>query len=288
MTEIHRHPPIDVGAVVRRSYRHVAEDFHRLMIYSVGAALALGIAELTLSGLATLLVPDDRKPADFASGWGLILSIAAFGVGVLRYLLMVAVAVHWHREILLREGSWLKLQIGGREARYFVWLLAWFVVFGVVMILIYSTLRYLGVDFSLTAWFGGDGQSMDDQTQVWRVVIAAVAYTVLIAPFYVVALVLPAQAVDEKKFGFLSALRLTRGNFWRIALASLFFKPPIFALILLAIGLVYGLDGRGGWVAGFFLSVAADTATFVWICLEAGFLSFVYQALRAGAAAPGR
>src|SRR5690349_5707106 len=99
MTEILRHPPINVGAVVRSSYRYVAEDFHRLLIYSVGAALALGVAELIISGLATLLVSDDRKPADFASGWGLILGIAAFGVGIMRYLLMVAVAVHWHREI---------------------------------------------------------------------------------------------------------------------------------------------------------------------------------------------
>lgn len=275
-----RHPPIDVAALVRRSYGHVIEDFRRLLLYSLAIAFALGLAELAIASLADLLFPGERKPAEFASGSGLILGIAAFGVGILRYLLLVAVAVHWHRAILLGERSWRRLQIAGREARYFLWLIAWLVVFAVVMILLNSTIQYLGAEFRVAEWFGLEGPSLDEETQIWRLVISVLAYTVLIAPFYVIALVLPAKAVDVKGFGFLAALRLTRGNFWRIALASLCFKPPIIIVILLAMGLSYGLDGGGGWPVRFLASVAADAATFIWVCLEAGFLSFVYQALK--------
>lgn len=277
-----RHPPIDVGALVWRSYRHVTEDFRSLLAVSVSAALVIGIAELILTGLVYALFGDDPQPADFSSGYGVILSVLAFGIGVLRYLLMVAVAVHWHRSILVAEHSWRNMGIGLREGRYLVWLFAWFIAFAVVMILTYSTLRYLGADFRISDWLGGR-----PGTPLPRLLIAVVVYAVLVAPFYVAALVLPAKAVDEKDFGFLAALRLTRGNFWRIAAASLFFKPPIVALILFAFGVAYVIpEGRA--FTRFFLSVAVDAATFVWICLEAGFLSFVYQALRGGAAAPVR
>lgn len=265
---------------MRRSYRHLGEDFGRLLLVCVGAALALGLAELTIASLADVLLGPDRKPADFSSGWGLILGIAAFGLGILRYLLLVAIAVHWHRSILAGEVSWRKLQIGGREARYLLWLIVWVAVFVLVMVLIYSTLRYLGMTFSLSEWLGIGEPPVDEGWQPWRVVIAVAAYAVLIAPFYVIALVLPAKAVDDKEFGFLSALRLTRGNFWRIAIASLFFKPPIMVLMLVAFGLGHAIADGGGLAARFLASVMVDAAMFMWVCLEAGFLSFVYQALR--------
>lgn len=277
-----RHPPIDVGAVVRRSYRHVGEDFLPLLAVSLAAALTLGVAELILTGAAYALFGADPKPADFGSGYGVILSVAAFGIGVLRYLLMVAVAVHWHRSILVAEHSWRNMAISVREGRYLIWLFAWFVAFAGVMILVYSTLRYLGADFRISDWLGDR-----PGTSMVQLLIAAAVYAVLVAPFYVAALVLPAKAVDEKGFGFLEALRLTRGNFWRIAAASLFFKPPIVVLILFTFGVAH-LIPEGGAVTRFFLSVAVDTATFVWICLEAGFLSFVYQALHGSPAAAGR
>lgn len=282
MSETLRHPPIDVGAVVRRSYKHVAEDFLPLLAVSLSAALVLGLAELILTGAAYALFGDDPKPSDFSSGYGLILSIAAFGIGVLRYLLMVAVAVHWHRSILVAEHSWRNAQIGLREGRYLVWLFAWFVAFTVVMILIYSTLGYLGVEFRISDWLGDHPAA-----SMGQLLIAVAVYAVLVAPFYVAALVLPAKALDVKEFGFLSALRLTRGNFWRIAAASLFFKPPIIVLILFTFGVAH-LIPEGGAVVRFLLSVAVDAATFVWICLEAGFLSFVYRALRDNAAPAGR
>lgn len=282
MSQTIRHAPIDMGALVRRSYRHVGEDFQRLLLVSVGAAFALGLGELTIASLADVLLGEDRKPAAFTSGWGLILGIAAFGLGIFRYLLLVAVAVHWHRSILAGEHSWRMLQIGGREARYLLWLIAWVAVFVVVMILVYSTIRYAGMEFSLSDWLGVDDAFMDESEQLWRVVISIAVYAVLIAPFYVIALVLPAKAVDDKQFGFLSALRITRGNFWRIALASLFFKPPILLLMLLAFSVAHVIADGGGRALHFLASVAADTAMFVWICLEAGFLSFTYQALRGG------
>ncbi|MHB1216879.1 MAG: hypothetical protein ACYC1L_01600 [Alphaproteobacteria bacterium] len=288
MPESIRHAPIDVGALVRRSYRHLGEDFRRLLLVSLGAALILGLGELTIASLADLWFGGDRKPEDFASGWGLILGIAAFGVGILRYLLLVAIAVHWHRSILAGEVSWRKLQIGGREVRYFLWLIVWVAVFVLVMTLFYSTLRYAGMAFSLSEWLGIGEPPVDEGWQPWRVVIAVAAYAVLIAPFYSIALVLPAKAVDDKAFGFLSALRLTRGNFWRIAIASLFFKPPIMALMLLAFGLGHAIADDGGLAARFLTSVAVDAAMFMWVCLEAGFLSFVYQALRREDAAAGR
>lgn len=281
MSEILRHPPIDVGAVVRRSYRHVAEDFRRLLLVSAGAALVLGFGELTIDALAKLLLGADRKAADFTSGWGLILGLAAFGVGVLRYLLLVAVAVHWHRSILVGEHSWRTLQIGGREARYFLWLIIWIATFVLVMILVYSTMRYVGIGFSVSEWLVGD-RELGEGALLWRIAIMVTAYAVLVAPFYVIALVLPAKAVDDRDFGFFSALRATRGNFWRVAVASLFFKPPILVLILLIVALSLArveTDPALDFVA----LVASDTATFLWVCLEAGFLSFVYQALRQGA-----
>ncbi|MCX7353362.1 MAG: hypothetical protein NTY59_00745 [Alphaproteobacteria bacterium] len=288
MLETIRHAPIDVGALVRRSYRHLGEDFRRLLLVSLGAAFALGLCELTIASFADLWFGDDRKPADFTSGWGLILGIAAFGLGILRYLLLVAVAVHWHRSILAGEHSWRTLQIGGREARYFLWLVAWVAAFVVVMILVYSTLRYAGMEFSLSEWLGIGEPPVDEDGQLWRVLISVAAYAVLIAPFYVIALVLPAKAVDDKEFGFLSALTATRGNFWRIAIASLFFKPPILALMLLAFGVGDAIANDGGLPLRFLTSVLVDAAMFMWVCLEAGFLSFVYQALRGGVATAER
>jgi hypothetical protein len=269
MPEVLRHPPIDVGAVVRRSYRHVAEDFPRLLLVSFGAAAVLGLAELALALLANLLLGHERKASDFTGGWGLILGLAAFGVSIFRYLLMVGIAVHWHRSILAGERSWRYLQIGGREARYLLWLVIWFAIFLIVVILFYSTLRYAGLEFSIVDWLAFDGPPPDDRILAIRLIVTVCAVEVFVAPFYVIALVLPARAVDDKEFGFLAALSATRGNFWRITLASLCFKPVIIAVMLLAFG-------------------AGDAATFVWICLEAGFLSFVYRALRGGPAAAER
>jgi hypothetical protein len=280
MPEVIRHAPIDVGALVRRSYRHVAEDFRRLLLVCLGAAFALGLGELTIASLADLWFGADRKPADFTSGWGLILGIARFGVGVLRYLLLVAVAVHWHRSILAGERSWRSLQIGGREARYLLWLIVCLAIFIVVMILVNSTLQYLGVAFSPSGWLGIGDPEMDSDAQFSRIAVVIAAYALVVAPFYAIALVLPAKAVDDKEFGFLSALRITRGNFWRIAIASLFFKPPILALLLLAFGMGDAITEDGGLVMRFLASVVVDAAMFMWVCLEAGFLSFVYQALR--------
>lgn len=288
MPEAIRRAPIDVGALVRRSYSHLGEDFRRLLLVSLGAAFVLGLGELAIASLADLWFGSDRKPEDFTSGWGLILGIAAFGVGILRYLLLVAIAVHWHRSILVGEVSWRKLQIGGREVRYFLWLIVWVAVFVLVMILFYSTLRYAGMAFSLSEWLGIGEPPVDEGWQPWRVVIAVAAYAVLIAPFYAIALVLPAKVVDDKEFGFLSALRITRGNFWRIAIASLFFKPPIMVLMLLAFGLGHAIADGGGLLARFLASVVVDAAMFMWVCLEAGFLSFVYQALRREDVAAGR
>jgi hypothetical protein len=284
MSESIRHAPVDVGALVLRSYRHVVEDFRRLLLVSAGAALVLGLGELAIEALANLILGADRKGADFTSGWGLILGIAAFGVGVLRYLLLVAVAVHWHRSILVGEHSWRTLQIGGREARYFLWLIIWVAIFILVMILIYSTIRYVGVTFSLSEWLGIGDPELSKSALLWRIAVMVAVYAVLVAPFYVIALVLPAKAVDDKAFGLLSALRATRGNFWRIAAASLFFKPPILALILLIVAVPYASAEISGGVLDFVALVVSDTATFLWVCLEAGFLSFVYQALRQDAA----
>ena len=288
MAEILRHPPIDVGAVVRRSYRHVAEDFPRLLLVSFGAAALLGVAELAIALLANLLLGHDRKPSDFSSGWGLILGIAAFGLSIFRYLLMAAIAVHWHRSILAGERSWRYLQIGGREIRYLLWLAVWFALFLVVVILIYSTLRYAGVEFSITDWLALGDSTLDDRTLAIRLVITVCAGEVLVAPFYVIALVLPARAVDEKGFGFLSALSATRGNFWRIALASLCFKPPIIAVMLLAFGASALIGPEGGLAARALASIVGDAAAFVWVCLEAGFLSFVYLALHGNPVAAER
>lgn len=284
MPESIRHPPIDVGALVWRSYWHVVEDFRRLLLVSLGAALILGLAELTIEALAGLLLGADRKAADFTSGWGLILGLVAFCVGVLRYLLLVAVAVHWHRSILVGENSWRSLQIGGREARYFLWLIMWVATFILVMILVYSTTGYIGVTFSLSEWLGIGDPELSKGALLSRIAVMIAAYAVLVAPFYVIALVLPAKAVDDKEFGFLSALRATRGNFWRIAIASLCFKPPILVLILLIVALPYTGVESDDTILGFLALIVSDTATFLWVCLEAGFLSFLYRALRQSAA----
>ena len=283
-----RHAPIDVGAVVQRSYRHVAEDFPRLLLVCFGAAAVLAAAELAIALLANLLLGHERKPSDFTGGWGLILGIAAFGLSIFRYLLMVGIAVHWHRSILAGERSWRSLQIGGREVRYLLWLAIWFAIFLIVLVLVYSTLRYVGADFSIAEWLAFDGPMPDDRTLAIRLIVTVCAIEVFVAPFYVIALVLPARAVDDKGFGFLAALSATRGNFWRITLASLCFKPPIIAVLLLAFGANALIGPDGGLAIRVLASFAGDAVTFVWVCLEAGFLSFVYQALRGGAAAVER
>lgn len=280
----YRHPPIRVGKLVRQSYLHVANDFPRLLLVCLGAAALLGAGELTIALMADWMFGPDRPAAAFTTGWGALLGIAAFGLAVFRYLLIVAIAVHWHRSILSGERSWRSVQIGAREGRYLLWLVAWVAIFIFVMILIYSTARYLGATFSITDWLGANDPLMDGRTKVLRLIVSVCVYAVLVAPFYTIALVLPARAADEKGFGFLSALRLTRGNFWRIALASLCFKPPIVLLMLLVLGIA-AVDWHGGpaaldAVVGAAISIAADAATFIWICLEAGFLSFLYKALR--------
>ena len=143
------------------------------------------------------------------------------GMGLLMLLAFSSIAIGWHRYILLDEvpQGWQRLRLDGPVLRYF----------GNV-ILISLVLGLIALPFMLVAVLVAVLAQQPNLIMFFFVVLP-----LMLGMFYRYSIKLPAIAVDRQNFGLGDALRVSKGNTWRVIGLGI-----LVALTAIAIGLLFG------------------------------------------------
>lgn len=189
-----------------------------------------------------------------------LLGDLAMSVGI------AAVAVAWHRRILLQEPLPARFApVTAQVGRYMAF---WVVVVAVValpgVLLALLILGALGTD---AAAVGG--------------VLVAILSLLALAAAMRLQLVFPAAAIGERAVTLGVSWRATRGNAWRLLAGTLIVSlPPAAAGALLSLGLSALADATGSLVLGWLGELAPVAGAWVQAPLLAAFLSYAYLFLR--------
>ena len=196
-----------------------------VLLYALsGAAIDLGMIEQSSFDLPAAQSLGTLSPAQIA--WVL-------AVVFLYWFLFSVIAIFWHRNILLGEHSTgtIPLRVDGVVWRYLPYAIATFVltmlfglVAGLIVVLIGGGLVWI---------LGAAGLPVAPRHLFMLVLLPL--FPILSIAFFRLSLVLPAAAIGVRKFGFRSALLISRGNSWRILVIVLL----MFALSIL-IALLFG------------------------------------------------
>jgi hypothetical protein len=194
-----------------------------------------------------------------------------------------AVAVAWHRHILLSEPLTQRMApLDARVARYFVLtvLLAFLVgAAPLLALLLLGGGAALGEPGGDVAPDGGSGLAL-----------LLVPATVL-ACLYValrLQLIFPATAIEDRGMTFSHSWGLTRGNGWRLFAGFLMATLPVaLAAVLVTLFLSYAADATGSIALGALAGLAAVANPWLQAPLIAAFLSYVFIFLRQGGGGAG-
>jgi hypothetical protein len=189
-----------------------------------------------------------------------LLGDLAMSVGI------AAVAVAWHRRILLQEPLPARFApvtaLVGRYMAFWVVVVAVVALPGVLLALL--ILGALGTD---AAGVGG--------------VLVAILSLLALAAAMRLQLVFPAAAIGERTVTLSVSWRATRGNAWRLLAGMLVVSlPPAAAGALLSLGLGALADASGSLVLGWLGELAPVAGAWVQAPLLAAFLSYAYLFLR--------
>lgn len=202
---------------------------------------------------------------------------------------LAAVAVAWHRHVLLGEplaGRWAPLR--GEVARYLAYSVVIVALVALSSVLLAALTAAPAVLLGLGAagGVGGASPAAGRVPALWLALgIAAGLASLLLAMR--LQLSLPAAAVGERGGILAKSWRATRGNAWRLLAGFVLVTLPIgLAGVLLALLLLAVAEQTGSLVLGWLARLAPIAAAWVQAPLLAGFLSYCYAfADRPGAAA---
>jgi hypothetical protein len=191
-----------------------------------------------------------------------------------------AVAVAWHRHILLGEPLTRRMApLDARVARYFVFTVLLALLVGTAPLLVLLLLgggAALGEPGGDDAAPGGSGAGL---------ALLLVPATVL-ACLYValrLQLVFPATAIEDRGMTLARSWGLTRGNGWRLFAGFLMATLPVaLAAILVTLLLSWAADATGSIALGAMADLAAVANAWLQAPLIAAFLSYVFIFLRQG------
>lgn len=242
------------------------------LLVAVLAFLFIGISAFLVGGTFALLGRHLVLPLVTAAG-GIIAIAAIFGG-------MTAVAVAWHRAILLDRRPDATPRFGRREWRFLGYTVLITLIAG-IGVAIPSAVVAFAAQIAIAA-IGPAGKLL------YLISVAIIVAGIVLS--IRMWLVLPAVAVDESGERLATAWRRGRGNGWRLLLGSFLCAAPVAVLVVvvqaaLEIGplvLAHGtMMSVGGRLAASLLQLALS---YVQIVLQVGFLSFSYRQLTGGAA----
>lgn len=176
---------------------------------------------------------------------------------------VAAIAVAWHRHILLSEPLSARMApLDARVARYFALTVLIAVAMGVLPLLAIFTLS------------GGTGAPAVGSASL--ILVPAFLIACLYAALRL-QLVFPATAIGDQAMGFGRSWALTRGNGWRLFLGFLLVTMPVAGLAI-ALSLLLGAatDATGSVFLLALTDLAAVLNAWLQAPLIASFLSYVY------------
>ena len=196
-----------------------------------------------------------------------------------------AVAVAWHRHILLGEPLTRRMApLDARVARYFVLTVLLALLVGAVPLLAFLLLgggAPLGAPEGDVAPGGGGGG-------LALLLLPAIALACLYVALRL-QLVFPATAIEDRGITLARSWGLTRGNGWRLFAGFLMATlPAALAAVLATLFLSWAADATGSIVLGALADLAAVANPWLQAPLIAAFLSFVFLFLRQGGGPGGR
>lgn len=186
---------------------------------------------------------------------------------------LAAIAVAWHRQLLLGEPLGQRpAPFRAEVARYLAYTVVIVLLLGVASVLLTVVVAVPGVLLGLAAGPGTEGPA-GPSWLAFGVVVGIASLLVAMR----LQLVLPAAATGDRRVTLAWSWRATRGNAWRLLAGfALVTLPVSLAGIGAALALMALADATGSLVLGWLARLAPIAAAWVQAPLLAGFLSYSY------------
>ncbi len=260
---------IPMIAAARRTYGFLWEHREHFVRVSwpwvLGLVVATTAAQILIGAPAATMSPDSGVGAGMMTGSLLSIAISLFSV-----LVGAAVAVTWHRTLLLgptADGA-DKLNLDRRTLIYFGYVMLINLVVGLVAGLAGAL---LGGVLSLAA--GTAGMVLGFGVGFLLVGYLTARWTMLF----------PAIAVGDDSVRITRSWEATRGNGWRILLGSLLAMVPIMIVyLILLIPLTVMAMGGGSLLISMVMALIQTPLSFLIGVILAGYMSLCYDVLIRG------